>query len=99
MATSHELYAKARKLDELADDVDTCVDPSKQAAAGSTWDCDNAEEVRGKLDGFQRSARSAADGIRDEAGNLRRQAHAAAEREADAATDDHPAHGPGRAAV
>lgn len=99
MTTSHELFAKARDLEALADDVDTCVDSTKQAAAGPTWHCDNAEEVRGKLADFQRSARNAADGIRDEAGRVRRQASAAAEREAAAADEDHPAHGPGRAAV
>lgn len=101
MATSEELYEKARKLDALAEDVDTCVDGAKRAATGSSWHCDNATEVRGKLDTYQSSARTAADGIRDEARTVRHQAHAAAEREAaDARADaaDHP-HGPGRAAV
>lgn len=85
MATSDELYAKARQLDALADDVDTCVDPAKNAAAGSTWHCDNATEVRGQLGTYQHSAHHAANGIRHHAGEVRKQAHAAAEREKAAA--------------
>lgn len=103
MATSDDLFAKARQLDALADDVDTCVDAAKSAAVGSGWDCDNATEVRGQLATYQNNAHNAADGIRAEATSARHDAHAAERREKAAEDREEPpspvAPGPGRAAV
>jgi hypothetical protein len=75
MATSDELFEKARLLRALADDVEVCCDAANTAATGSTWDCDNATEVRGALKGFKGAAGRAAQGIRDHAASVTAQAH------------------------
>ena len=74
MATSDELFEKARLLRALADDVESCCDAADRAAQGSTWDCDNATEVRGAIRGFKGAAGRAARGIRDHAATVTRQA-------------------------
>jgi len=85
MATSDELFEKARLLRALADDVEVCCDAANTAAAGSTWDCDNATEVRGAIHGFKGAAGRAAHGIRQHAHTVSQQAHAAQADEAAAA--------------
>lgn len=74
MATSDELFEKARLLSALADDLEVCCDAAHTAAQGSTWDCDNAVEVRGAIAGFRGAAGRAADGIRRYASTVSRQA-------------------------
>jgi len=76
MATSDELFEKARLLRALADDVEVCCDAANSAAAGSTWDCDNAAEVRGAIHGFRGAAGRAAHGIRQHAHSVSQQAQA-----------------------
>ena len=75
MATSDELFEKARLLRALADDIEVCCDAAVTAAQGSTWDCDNATEVRGAVRGFKGAAGRAAQGIRDHARSVTQQAH------------------------
>ena len=75
MATSDELFEKARLLRALADDIEVCCDSANSAAQASTWDCDNATEVRGGIHGFKGAAGRAAQGIRDHAAVVSRQAH------------------------
>ena len=74
MATSDELFEKARLLRALADDIEVCCDASNTAAQGSTWDCDNATEVRGAITGFKGAAGRAAQGIRARASTVSQQA-------------------------
>jgi hypothetical protein len=87
MATSDELFEKARLLRALADDIEVCCDAASTAAEASTWDCDNATEVRGGIRGFRGAAGRAAAGIREHAHTVSQQARA---RQADeiAAADD-----------
>ena len=93
MATSDELFEKARLLRALADDIEVCCDAANTAAQGSTWDCDNATEVRGALKGFKGAAGRAADGIREHAAAVSRQAR---DKEADElATANARHHDPG----
>ena len=80
MATSDELFEKARLLRALADDIEVCCDAAQAAAQGTTWDCDNATEVRGAITGFKGAAGRAAHGIREHASTVSRQAR---ERQAD----------------
>lgn len=75
MATSDELFEKARLLRALADDIEVCCDAANTAAQGSTWDCDNATEVRGAITGFKGAAGRAATGIRQHATTVTQQAH------------------------
>ena len=82
MATSDELFEKARLLRALADDIEVCCDAANSAAQGSTWDCDNATEVRGAIRGFKGAAGRAAQGIRDHASSVAAQAR---DRQADEA--------------
>jgi hypothetical protein len=74
MATSEELFEKARLLRALADDIEVCCDAARTAAQGPTWDCDNATEVRGAISGFKGAAGRAAHGIREHAATVSRQA-------------------------
>jgi hypothetical protein len=74
MATSDELFEKARLLRALADDIEVCCDAAHKAAQGSTWDCDNATEVRGAISGFKGAAGRAAHGIRAHANTVSQQA-------------------------
>ena len=74
MATSDELFEKARLLRALADDIEVCCDAASSAAQGSTWDCDNATEVRGAISGFKGAAGRAAQGIRERAHTVSAQA-------------------------
>ena len=74
MATSDELFEKARLLRALADDIEVCCDAAHTAAGGSTWDCDNATEVRGAITGFKGAAGRAASGIRSHADTVSQQA-------------------------
>ena len=74
MATSDELFEKARLLRALADDIEVCCDAAHTAAQGPTWDCDNATEVRGAIAGFKGAAGRAADGIRQHASTVSQQA-------------------------
>jgi hypothetical protein len=76
MATSDELFEKARLLRALADDIEVCCDAANTAAQGSTWDCDNATEVRGAIHGFRGAAGRAAHGIREHAHTVTQQARA-----------------------
>ena len=75
MATSDDLFTKARLLRALADDIEVCCNAANSAAQGSTWDCDNATEVRGAITGFKGAAGRAAQGIRDRARAVTQQAH------------------------
>ncbi|MGY2876648.1 hypothetical protein ACVW00_003838 [Marmoricola sp. URHA0025 HA25] len=75
MATSEELFEKARLLRALAQDIETSCDAANTAAQGSTWDCDNATEVRGAISGFKGAAGRAAQGIRERASTISQQAH------------------------
>lgn len=81
--TSAELYAKARDLDALADDVEVCVDAAWAVARSPEWECDNARDVRSALDGWRTAAQSAARNLRDEASRVRNEARRAADREDD----------------
>ena len=91
MATSDELYEKARLLRALADDIEVSCDAADTAAAGSTWDCDNATEVRGAINGFKGAAGRAAEGIRSRADTVSQQARdKAAEEMASPAPPHHP---------
>jgi len=74
MATSDELFEKARLLRALADDIEVCCDAANSAAQGPTWDCDNATEVRGAIKGFKGAAGRAADGIRSLASTVSQRA-------------------------
>jgi hypothetical protein len=74
MATSDEFFEKARLLRALADDLEVCCDAASTAAQGSTWDCDNATEVRGAIRGFKGAAGRAAQGIRQHADTVAAQA-------------------------
>lgn len=74
MATSDELFEKARLLRALADDIEACCDAANTAAQGSTWDCDNATEVRGAITGFKGAAGRAAASIREHASTVSQQA-------------------------
>ncbi|HEX2896355.1 MAG TPA: hypothetical protein VHO29_20295 [Marmoricola sp.] len=74
MATSDELFEKARLLRALADDIEVCCNAAHTAAQGSTWDCDHATEVRGAITGFRSAAGRAADGIRRHATTVSQQA-------------------------
>jgi len=74
MAGSDELFEKARLLRALADDIEISCDAASSAAQGSTWDCDNASEVRGAIAGFKGAAGRAAQGIRDRAATVAQQA-------------------------
>jgi len=74
MATSDELFEKARLMRALADDIEVCCDTANTAAQGSTWDCDNATEVRGAITGFKGAAGRAAAGIRERANTVSAQA-------------------------
>ena len=74
MATSDELFEKARLLRALANDIEVCCDAANTAAQGSTWDCDNATEVRGAITGFKGAASRAATGIRERADTVAQQA-------------------------
>jgi hypothetical protein len=74
MATSDELFEKARLLRALADDLEGCCDAAHTAAQGSGWDCDNATEVRGAITGFKGAAGRAAQGIRAQASTVSQQA-------------------------
>jgi hypothetical protein len=93
MATSDELFEKARLLRALADDIEVCCDAADRAAQGSTWDCDNATEVRGAINGFKGAAGRAAQGIREHAATVSRQAR---DKQADevAAANAGPHHDP-----
>ncbi|RLV47847.1 hypothetical protein D9V37_17155 [Nocardioides mangrovicus] len=77
MAHSDDLFQKARLLRALASDIEVCCDAANTAAAGSTWDCDNATEVRGAIKGYRGAAQRAAEGIREEATKVEGQARAA----------------------
>jgi hypothetical protein len=74
MASSDELFEKARLLRALADDIETSCDAANTAAQGSTWDCDNATEVRAAITGFKGAAGRAAHGIRERANTVSQQA-------------------------
>jgi hypothetical protein len=74
MPTSDELFEQARLLRALADDIEVCCDAANTAAQGSTWDCDNATEVRGGITGFKGAAGRAAQGIREHANTVSQQA-------------------------
>ena len=86
MATSDELFEKARLLRALADDLEVCCDAANDAAQGPTWDCDNATEVRGAIRGFRGAAGRAASGIREHAHAVTQQARAKQADEIAAAT-------------
>lgn len=81
--TSADLYAKARDLDALADDVETCVDVAWGVPRSPEWECANADDVRGALDQWRTAARSSARNLREEASRVRGEAGRAAEREQD----------------
>jgi hypothetical protein len=53
-----------------------CCDAANTAAQGSSWDCDNATEVRGAIRGFKGAAGRAAHGIREHAHTVSQQAKA-----------------------
>jgi hypothetical protein len=74
VATSDELFQKASLLRALADKIEACCDAANTAAQGSTWDCDNATEVRGAITGFKGAAGRAAQGIRERANTVAQQA-------------------------
>lgn len=74
MATSDELFEKARLLRALADDLEVCCDAANTAAQVSTWDCDHATEVRGAIRGFRGAAGRAAHAIREQAHTVSQQA-------------------------
>lgn len=88
MATSAELYEKARELDALADDVEVVCDDVHQAANHpQRWQSPNADEVRGALSSYRASARGAASAIRQEARDVRSRADAKKAEEDSARTD------------
>jgi len=82
--TSAELYAKARDLEALADDVEDCVDTARTVASSESWDCDNARDVRDAIAHWRTKAHGAARNLRDEAARVRGDARRAADREEDA---------------
>ncbi|MDC7120348.1 hypothetical protein OMK64_02230 [Cellulomonas fimi] len=79
--TSTELFAKAQALDALAADVEIAIDPAKSIADSPDWECANATDVRGALNGWRSAAQSAARNLRDEASRVRGEARRAEERE------------------
>lgn len=81
---STELFERARLLDALADDVETCVDTARQVASTPEWECANADDVRGALDLWRGRARTGAENLRAEASRVRGDARRAAEREQEA---------------
>jgi hypothetical protein len=95
VATSDELFEKARLLRALADDIEVCCDAANAAAQGSTWDCDNATEVRGAITGFKGAAGRAAQGIRERANTVTQQARDKQSDELDAARTAAQHHDPG----
>jgi hypothetical protein len=95
LATSDELFEKARLLRALADDIEVCCDAASTAAQGSTWDCDNATEVRGAISGFKGAAGRAAQGIRDRASTVAQQARDTQADELAAASSRAGGHDPG----
>lgn len=82
--SSDELFAKARSLDALADEIEVVFDSASTVASSPNWHCDNATDVRGQISTYRKSAVSAAGTIREKAGTVRSQARAAlAEERAD----------------
>ena len=90
MATSDELFEKARLLRALADDIAKTCAAADTATQGSTWDCDNATEVRGAIRGFKGAAGRAADGIRSRAATVAAQARDKQAEELEDQRDQHP---------
>ena len=84
MAHSDDLYAKAQQLRSLADDLEDSCDRANTAAAGQSWDCDNATEVREAIRGFRGAAQNAAEQIRAHAHVVEGQARTAADDEREA---------------
>ena len=82
--TSTELYAKARDLEALADDVEVSVDAAWVVARSPEWECANATDVRGALDQWRSAARSSARNLRDEASRVRGEARKAEDKEQEA---------------
>lgn len=78
---SAELYAKARKLDHLADRIETVMDAASSCASSPEWECANATDVRSKIADYRRAATRAASTIRTEAGTVRSQARTKHEQE------------------
>lgn len=65
---------KADALRALAMEVDVVVDDVVTSAKSPHWVCPNADDVRGRLNTYQRAARTAADDLREEARSLDSQA-------------------------
>lgn len=61
------LDARAQSLRALADDVDDCADLAVTRAGSTNWASPHADDVRAGLRQAQSRARTAADGLRDEA--------------------------------
>ena len=75
--TSAELFAKARSLEALADDVETCLDAIRSVTTTSDWECDNATDVRAGVTHWRSVARTAAAHLREEAVRVRGNARTA----------------------
>lgn len=79
--TSEQLFARARQLETLADDVESVLDGVSTTAASPLWDCRHADDVRGQVRAHRRVAQAAARDLRDRAGRVRADAWAAQARE------------------
>lgn len=64
-----ELNQRASKLRSLADHIDSLVDTAKNHSATGmkSWSGPNADDVRGKLKGWQTKCGTVAKALRDEA--------------------------------
>lgn len=78
---SAELYARARDLESLADDVEVAFDAVHAVAASPEWQCANAEDVRSAIAHYRRAAQTAAGNLRDEARRVRQRARDVEDRE------------------
>ncbi|GAA5164318.1 hypothetical protein [Ornithinimicrobium tianjinense] len=88
--TSEQLFARARQLETLADDVETVLDGVSATAASPLWDCPHADDVRGQVWTYRNAAQAAARDLRHRAGRVRADAWAAQARERELATTGAP---------
>lgn len=82
---SAELFARARSIEALADDVEVAFDTVRAVAASPDWQCANADDVRATITHYRGRAQAAAANLRDEAARVRQQARDAQERERESA--------------
>lgn len=84
MTLSDDLFARARALEALADDIEPVMDLAATCASSPEWECPNATDVRGTIGQYRRAATSAAHTLRQEAATVRSQAREQLKEEKDA---------------